>query len=310
MFRAVCSEALGALDAHGTRLLRYEGDTTTCVIVAECGEFGDGRPRSSAITLDVPVLVEGRRWGTMSAAFGSVHDSAADAEQRLAQFVDLLSIGLANVHARAELAASRARIVVAADDARRRIERDLHDGVQQRLISLSLEARHAEEMAEHDGSAELREVLARVSQHLGDAFDELREIALGIHPAILAHGGLGPAVRALARRSPVPVTTDLEPGLRLPERTEVAAYYVVSEALTNTAKHAHASGAEVSAVLAAGQLELTIRDDGIGGATPERGSGLIGLADRVAALNGTIEVTSPPGEGTTVFVTFPIDGVT
>ncbi len=206
---------------------------------------------------------------------------------------------------RAELAASRARIVTAADQTRRRIERDLHDGVQQRLVSLALAQRRAEAMV----PAELRELQAQLSQvadGLAGALEELQEIARGIHPAILARGGLAPALKALARRSAVPVELEVRAGTRLPEPVEVAAYYVVSEALTNTAKHAQASAVDIGVEARDGVLRLSIRDDGRGGADPTRGSGLIGLADRVDALGGTIEIASPVGEGTTLLITLPI----
>ena len=207
---------------------------------------------------------------------------------------------------RAELAASRARIVTAADQTRRRIERDLHDGVQQRLVSLALDQRQAEAMV----PAELRELqgrLSRVADGLAGAMEELQEIARGIHPAALARGGLAAALRTLARRSAVPVLLEVPAETRLPEPVEVAAYYIVSEALTNTAKHARASVAHVRVEPRGGVLGLSVRDDGVGGADPQRGSGLIGLTDRVDALGGTIQVASPRGEGTTLLVTLPIE---
>jgi signal transduction histidine kinase len=207
---------------------------------------------------------------------------------------------------RAELAASRARIVTAADEARRRIERDLHDGVQQRLVSLALRQRTIEAMIP-PGLPELRTRLAGLADGLAGALTELQEIARGIHPAILTDGGLARALGTLARRSAVPVELDVRFATRLPEPVEVAAYYVVSEALTNTAKHAHASVVRVVLGLDDGVLELSIRDDGSGGADLTRGSGLIGLTDRVDALGGTIDVASPPGQGTTVHVTLPVN---
>jgi len=205
---------------------------------------------------------------------------------------------------RAELAASRARIVTAADETRRRIERDLHDGVQQRLVSLLLAQRTAETMipAELD---ELRTRLSELAEGLAGALAELQEIARGIHPAILTDGGLTRALRTLAGRSPVPVDLDPHIETRLPEQVEVAAYYVVSEALTNAAKHARATLVRVSGEVRDGVLELRISDDGTGGADPARGSGLIGLTDRVDALGGTIEVTSPVGAGTTLLMRLP-----
>jgi signal transduction histidine kinase len=207
---------------------------------------------------------------------------------------------------RAELTASRARIVAAADQTRRQIERDLHDGVQQRLVSLALDQRQAEAMAPAELPG-LRAQLSRVADGLASAMEELQEISRGIHPAVLARGGLAAALRTLARRSAVPVLLEMSAETALPEPVEVAAYYIVSEALTNTAKHAHASVVHVSAEASGGTLRLSIRDDGRGGADPSRGSGLIGLTDRVDALGGTIEVASPSGEGTTLLVTLPVE---
>jgi signal transduction histidine kinase len=210
-------------------------------------------------------------------------------------------------NSRAQLAASRARIVTAADHARRRIERDLHDGIQQRLVSLLLDLRAAEAAVPPE-LPQTRAQLAGVADGLAGAFDELREISRGVHPSILSEGGLAPALKALARHSSVPVEFTVDVPARLPEQVEVGAYYVVSEALTNTAKHAHASVVQVDAQSRNGTLHLSIRDDGIGGADPTRGSGLIGLTDRVQTLGGTISVTSAPEQGTTLLVELPADG--
>jgi signal transduction histidine kinase len=207
---------------------------------------------------------------------------------------------------RAELAASRSRIVKAADNTRRRIERDLHDGIQQRLVSLGLDLRGIQAGATAK-SPELQTQLGQIADGLGEALNELREISRGIHPAVLSEGGLGPALKALARRSAVPVEADLKIETRLPEPVEAAAYYVVAEALTNAAKHAHASTAHVAVQARDGRLHLSVRDDGAGGADPARGSGLIGLTDRVQARGGTITVRSPIGEGTTLQVELPTD---
>jgi signal transduction histidine kinase len=206
---------------------------------------------------------------------------------------------------RTELAASRARIVAAADETRRQIERDLHDGVQQRLVSLRLELRAME--SEMPPDSQLRDQLAHAASGLSGALEDLVEISRGIHPSILAEGGLSPGLKTLARRSAVPVELDVRAETPLPAPVEVAAYYVVSEALTNTAKHAHASTVHVAVEARDGVLELSIRDDGSGGADPTRGSGLMGLTDRVDALGGTIEVMSPVGAGTTLLVTLPIE---
>jgi len=208
---------------------------------------------------------------------------------------------------RAELNASRARVVAAGDEARRRIERDLHDGTQQRLVSLGLELRSAQAMVPA-GSEELEAQLSRVAQGLAEAAEDLQEMSRGIHPAVLSRGGLGPALKALARRSSVPVELDLQLDRRLPERIEVAAYYVASEALTNAAKHADPSVIQVEVEATDTAVRLVVRDDGAGGADPDRGSGLVGLHDRVEAIGGHLEVTSPPGGGTSLLATIPLDG--
>jgi signal transduction histidine kinase len=259
-------------------------------------------------SLAAPIVVEGRLWGVIAA--GSVRERPlpADAEARLASFTELVATAIANAESRAALATSRARIVAAADEARRRIERDLHDGTQQRLISLMLELRAAN-ATEPREIGQLRAQLARTERGLGEVLEQLREISRGIHPAILSRGGLRPALRGLARRSAVPVDLDLRAERRLPEPVEVAAYYVVSEALTNAAKHAHASLVRVELDADDATVRLAIRDDGVGGAAPEQGSGLVGLSDRIEALGGTLEVTSPAGSGTTLLIEMPLDGL-
>jgi signal transduction histidine kinase/PAS domain-containing protein len=207
---------------------------------------------------------------------------------------------------RIELAASRARIVAAADEMRRRIERDLHDGVQQRLVSLALAQRQAAMIIPPE-LGELQAQLSGVADGLAGVLEELQEISRGIHPAVLTRGGLMPALKTLARRSVVPVELDVRVQTRLPEPVERAAYYIVSEALTNTAKHAHASVVHIDLEARDGVLGLSVRDDGCGGADPTRGSGLIGLTDRVDALAGTIQVASPIGAGTTLLITLPLE---
>ena len=208
--------------------------------------------------------------------------------------------------ARDELAASRARIVEAADQTRRRIERDLHDGIQQRLVTLALDLRGVRDAAA-PGQRELLARLTHVEQRLTEVVDDMRELARGVHPAILSEGGLGPALKSLARRSAMPVQLDIHTKSRYPPHVEVAAYYVVSEALTNTIKYAGAPGADVVVEQQDSTLRVSVRDDGCGGADPQRGSGLIGLRDRVEALGGSIQVISPVGHGTTIRVSLPID---
>jgi signal transduction histidine kinase len=229
----------------------------------------------------------------------------AGSELAVAEFTELLATAIANAQTRAELTASRARVVATADETRRRIERDLHDGAQQRLVSLALKLREVQSAVPPELDA-VSAQLDRVAVGLASAVDELREFARGIHPAILAEGGLGPALRALARRSEVPVELDVRTTRRPPMPMEVAAYYVVSEALTNAAKHADASVVAVDIEEAEGGLSISVRDDGVGGADFARGSGLVGLKDRVEALGGWVSVESPRGAGTSIQVELPL----
>jgi signal transduction histidine kinase len=254
-----------------------------------------------------PIVVEGRLWGALFAHSKRTHQPLPlDAESRLTGFTELVATAIANAESRSELAASRARIVAASDATRRRVERDLHDGAQQRLVTLGLALRSAQAGLPHE-LEEARAQLSDVGQGLTAVLDDLREISRGIHPAILSQGGLAPALKTLARRSPIPVALDVRVEGRLPDGVEVAAYYVVSEMLTNTAKHAQASTVSVDVVRADGGLHVCVRDDGVGGADPGRGSGLVGLRDRVEALGGTIAFQSAKGAGTTVEVVLPLD---
>jgi signal transduction histidine kinase len=257
-------------------------------------------------SIGCPIIVGGRLWGAMVAVTSQPEPMPVGAEFRLAEFTELVATAISNAQARAELAASRARLVGAADQTRQRIERDLHDGIQQRLVSLSLDL-HGAEAILPGGFDDVHAELSRVGEGLVDILGELREISRGIHPAILSEGGLKPALKALARRSPVPVELDVRTDRRLPERVEVAAYYCVSEALTNAAKHGQASVVHIKVEPTDGLVRLSIRDDGVGGADPGRGSGLIGLEDRVEAVGGKLEITSPPGSGTSLLVTLPVD---
>jgi signal transduction histidine kinase len=205
---------------------------------------------------------------------------------------------------RGELVASRARILAAGDEERRRIERELHDGTQQRLVSLGLALRATEARLPAELHA-LRGELSRVATGLADAVEDLQEISRGIHPAILSKGGLLPALRALAHRSAIPVDLDLTTDSRFPESIELAAYHVASEALANAAKHSKASRIDVSLQHHEDSLSLSVRDDGVGGADATRGSGFAGLTDRVHALGGTIAIHSRHGEGTLIRVELP-----
>jgi signal transduction histidine kinase len=250
-----------------------------------------------------PVVVDGAIWGAVIVASGD--ELPTDSEERLQRFGDLVATAIANAESKSELAASRRRIVAASDEARRRIERDLHDGTQQRLVSLGLAVRAAEANVPPDRD-DLRSELHGIATGLGAAVEELQELSRGIHPAILSQGGLGPALRTLARRSAVPVELDLATDTRVSPAIEVAAYYVVSEGLANAAKHAQASRIEVSLARRDNVLLLSIRDDGVGGADPLGGSGLVGMTDRLEALGGSIRVKSPPGEGTSISAELPL----
>jgi signal transduction histidine kinase len=251
-----------------------------------------------------PIIVEGRLWGAMTVTAREA--LPLDAEERLEKFTALVATALANADGRAQLAASRRRIVAASDDTRRRIERDLHDGTQQRLVSLAL----AMSVVEADlppGRDDLRARLSAIATGLADAVAELQELSRGIHPAILSQGGLGPALRTLARRSAIPVELEVSTAARLPEPIEVAAYYVASEAVANTAKHAQAAHIKLSLATRNGSLRLSIRDDGLGGADPARGSGLVGLVDRVEALGGSLHIRSDAGAGTQITAELPLE---
>jgi signal transduction histidine kinase len=269
-------------------------------------EIAQARGSGTRSTVGAPILVDGRVWGVILAGLPGPGPFAEDTESRLMGFAELVATAISNAVARAELNASRARIVAAADDARRRIERDLHDGAQQRLASLVLALRVAAGNGTA-GPAELRAELAGAADAVTVALDELRETARGIHPAILSTGGLAMALRALSRRCGIPVQLDVATGGPLSERIEVAAYYVVSELLTNAVKHARATVVRLAVEQADGRLCLSVRDDGIGGADPARGSGLIGLRDRVEAIAGSIVLDSPPGAGTAALVSLPLD---
>jgi signal transduction histidine kinase len=253
-------------------------------------------------SVGVPITVEGRLWGLMGIASTQDQPLPLNAEARLASFTELVATAIANAQSRAELLASRARIIAAADETRRRIQRDLHDGIRQQLISLILDLRQLQAALppEQQGS------LSRIAKRASDAFDQVEEISQGIHPAILSEQGLTPALKALGRRSAVPVELELHTRRRLPDQVEVAAYYAVSEALANAAKHARASVVHIELDAPESAVRLAIRDDGIGGADPAQGSGLTGLRDRIEAVGGTLGVTSRAGDGTTLLIEIPV----
>jgi PAS domain S-box-containing protein len=327
-FAAVVEEVARLFGAGGAVVARFEPDGAATVIVGvgqDVGEVTAGtrwepgdpmaepagfrreerRPHGTRSVIGSPIMVEGRVWGTivMSATGDPL---PPDTERRMASFAGLVATAVANAESRAELTASRARVVTAADETRRRIERDLHDGAQQQLVSLGLGLRAAVEKLPPE-LAEVREELSATARGLAASAEELRELSRGIHPAILSAGGLAPALKTLARRSAVPVQLTISVDRPLPEHLEVAAYYVVSEALTNAAKHAHASEVTINVATEDSTIVLVVRDDGVGGADPERGSGLTGLRDRVEALGGTLALTSAAGEGTSLRAAIPID---
>ncbi len=316
---------VGARDGQGNAVmaegehLSLEGDNVAALIqrhgrAARMNSFVDAegataeRIRSHGLrsAVGAPIIVDGRVWGALIVGSTRTEPLQSDTELRIADFADLVSTAIANAETRAELSASRVRIVTAADHARQRFERDLHDGAQQQVVSLSLQLRAAEALVPPE-QHELREQIAHAVVGLGAIAAELREISRGIHPGILSRGGLGPAIKGLARRATIPVELDLGVNSRMPEQVEVAAYYVVAEALTNAAKHSRASEVRVRAVTESGSLHLTVVDDGIGGAVVGGGSGLIGLKDRVEALSGHLDVVSPAGSGTRLVATIPID---
>ena len=294
--------------SEGARTL-LSGNLAFDVSYAGRDEIGD----VAAAFRDLHVTAE-RLVGEIRATNAAISDNRLDHRADVGAFEGTWAHLLAGMNdtiaafarARADLAASRARIVAASDQARRRIEHDLHDGAQQQLVSLGLGLRAAQK-AVPPGQPGMRQELGRLARGTAEILEELREISRGIHPAVLSLGGLGLALKALARRSPVPVKLDVRVQARLPERAEVAAYFVVSEALANVAKHARASVVEVQVEVRDGALAVSIRDDGIGGADPSRGSGLIGLTDRVEASGGTISISSHAGAGTRITAELPVD---
>jgi signal transduction histidine kinase len=252
-----------------------------------------------------PIVVKGHLWGVMTAT-STEGPMPPGTEERLASFTELVATAIANAKSAGDLAASRRRIVAASDETRRRIERNLHDGTQQRLVSLGLAVRAAEANLPPE-RVDLRAELSGVAEGLVAAVEELQELSRGIHPAILSKGGLGPALQALAHRSAIPVDLGIGADVRLAEPIEAAAYFVASEALANAAKHSEASRIDLSLAQRDGSLVLSVRDDGVGGADAGRGSGLVGLTDRVEALGGSIRVSSRPGKGTQITAELPLE---
>ena len=262
------------------------------------------RDRGARAAVAAPIMVQGYLWGAMI-VISNEGPFPPRTETRIAEFTDLVALALSSTDAHAQLTASRARIVEAGDAERRRLERNLHDGAQQRLVSLSLALRLARTRLQTDPESSTA-LLEAASEELATALEELRELARGIHPAILTDRGLTPALEALASRSPVAVSINAVPEERLPPQVEAAAYYVVSESLANVAKYAGASRVDVSVSYRDGWAFVEVADNGRGGADPARGSGLLGLADRVEALAGNLDVESPAGAGTRVRARIPL----
>ena len=347
VFSAVAGELARCLGVHHSTLFRYESDGTVTLLAAHHepgsktipigGRFSFAGDNIAAMVYETcrtarmdnhvnaaglaaeyirevgirssvgaPIVVDGRLWGVAIVGSSRPEPLPSDTEERVGDFADLVATAIANAHAHAELTASRVRIVAAADDARRRIERDLHDGAQQRLVSLGLALRTAETRVPAELSP-LKEQISHLVTGVAEISTELQELSRGIHPAILSRGGLSPALKTLARRSAVPVEMALAVDRRLPDSVEVAAYYVVAEALTNAAKYARATEVEVCVDAEGPNLHLSVRDDGIGGADATKGSGLLGLTDRVQALGGTLAISSHPGEGTSLEVNIPFE---
>jgi signal transduction histidine kinase len=292
----------GAPISEGTRT-EVETESVPAIVLRTGGSARLDRPEGSSV--GAPIVVEGLVWGAMIASSRQPEPFPDDTESRMMAFTELVATAISNAASREQLAASRARIVATADEARRRIERDLHDEIQQRLVTLTLHLQALKGSVPAD-PPELLAQLNHVDDELRALLGDLREIARGVHPAILSEGGLGHALRALARRSTLPVELDVGAMERLGQPVEVAAYYVVSEAVANAAKHANASVAYVGLEVRDGTLRLAIGDDGVGGADPAHGAGLLALTDRVEALGGTIAVSSPPGAGTSMVVELPL----
>jgi PAS domain S-box-containing protein len=343
LFSAVAHEVAGIIEIPVVGVNRYEADGTFTILgiagetnftvgsrwpVEEEGIAGmilaTGRPsrmddystlpgllgeavREDLVvsTLAVPIVVEGSIWGFMIAAAKPGRPIPTDTEERLARFTELVATAVSNAESREALIVSRARIVAAGDEARRRIERNLHDGTQQRLVALGLDVQTVRDSIPAD-QQDAKSALERIRHELEAVLEDVRELSQGLHPSLLSQAGLGPSLRALARKSPIPVKLNVSVDERPSESTETAVYYVISEALANVVKHAHAS--EISVALRASRsgIQATIEDDGVGGAEASAGSGIVGLIDRVEALGGRFTLDSPPGRGTTISIEMPL----
>ena len=343
LFSAVAHEVAGIIDIPVVAVNRYEADGSFTILgiagesnftvgsrwpVEEEGIAGmilaSGRPsrvddystmpgqlgeavRDDLVvsTLGVPIVVEGSTWGFMIAAAKPGRPIPADTEERLARFTELVATAVSNATTRSELIASRARIVAAGDEAKRRIERNLHDGTQQRLIALGLDLQTVRDSIPAD-QQDAHSGLRRIEHDLEAVLEDVRELSHGLHPALLSQAGLGRSLRGLARKSPIPVKLDVSVSERPSESTETAVYYVISEALANAAKHSRASEISIVLTTSRGQIRAIIEDDGGGGAEASAGSGLVGLIDRVEALGGRFALDSPPGHGTRISIDMPL----
>jgi signal transduction histidine kinase len=345
IFQAVAQEVGPLLGAHDAAVVRFEPDRSATVVAGAGRWLGDLQPgmrvelddalavtevfrtgRSARVdkrdystasgpvaaylrrvdnqsVVASPIVVEGHLWGAIVAST-TRQSLPTGTEERMADFTDLVGMVIANAESKAELMASRARVVAAGDEARRRIQRDLHDGAQQRLVNMMITLKLAR-TALGDTAGPAVELVDEALAHAERAHGELRELAHGILPAALSHGGLRAGVAALVSRVRMHVSVEVTAD-RLPEALEAAGYFIVAEALTNVVKHAHASSARITAVIEGGALSLEVRDDGVGGAANNRSSGLLGLHDRAAALNGELRVESAPGTGTLVGAWLPI----
>jgi signal transduction histidine kinase len=290
-------------------LLALVWDTGGAARVDDYSEVGGAageaaRTAGVASACAAPITVDGKLWGLIR-VYSRQGTLPEGTESRLRLFTDLVATALSNAAARAQVIASRARIVAAGDEARRRIERNLHDGTQQRLIALGLDLQRIRATIHVDRHA-AEQGLERAGQDLEFVLEEMRELSRGLHPALLSRGGLGPSLRALARKSPIHVDLNVNVEERPPTPVETAVYYIVSEALTNAIKHSSASSISVAVAADDALMHATISDDGVGGAVADTGSGLTGLGDRVEALGGRFALESPPGRGTTISVELPI----
>jgi signal transduction histidine kinase len=343
VFVAVAVEASRMLGGQATALLRYEPSGASAIVASlggpdapmsgtrmsacrdgvvervfrtgraaridsyqdSAGPAAEGARRFGVgAAVGAPIVIEGRVWGAL-AVMARDRPLPAGTEMRLTQIAELVAGSIANAESRAELTASRARIVATADEARRRIERDVHDGAQQRLVHTIVTLKLAKAALDEAGSP-AAELVSEALEQAERATAELRELVHGNMPAVLGSDGLRAAVESLRDQIAVPVIVDV-PAERLPTAVETTAYLIIAEALTNVVKHAGAGLAHVRAFIDGNALEIEIRDNGRGGADPARGSGLTGLGDRVDASGGSIVVMSPPGEGTTIDVTLPIE---